>query len=154
MEQIKKVILIPRCVLSPGFKSSASISREEQEEIMKVLFDSETGIIQLPCPHLNSIIAGKETECSTTALVNSFIDKNRNGKVTKLYRKILKPVLSEIEEYRQQGIIFAGIVGVKGSPSCSLGIKMNDRKSEPGQYMKALVKSLDKKSFSINMADI
>lgn len=154
METTKKVILIPECVLTRGFKNNVNISREEQEEMLKVLFDLETGIIQLPCPHLYSIINDKKKECSNTTLVNSFIDKNKCSTVTKLYNKMLKPVLSEIEEYRQHGIQFAGLIGVKGSPSCSVGVRMNNQEGNPGQYMKALIKSLNEKSLRLNMADI
>lgn len=150
----RKVILIPHCVLTPGFNSSTNISRNELDEIIKVLLDSETGIIQLPCPHLSSIIAKNNGEYSKTTVEKTFIEGNKGNNYTNLYRKILKPVVSEIEEYRKLGVYISGLIGIKGSPICSVDTAIDNRNGNYGLFMKTLVKKLNEKSIKISMANI
>ncbi|MBI9061243.1 MAG: hypothetical protein JEZ14_04605 [Marinilabiliaceae bacterium] len=153
MKKMKKVILIPRCVFTPGFKSALQKSPEELEEITKVLIDSATRIIQLPCPHLESLTVADRTEC-TVISPKDFSNKYNGEYYLILYRKILKPVISTINHYQERGIQLTSIIGVKGSPSCSVSNIADNKNLNHGQFMRTLIKKLKEKSTEINMADI
>jgi predicted secreted protein len=150
----RKVILIPHCVLIPGINGNTNISRDELEEIIKVLLDSETGIVQLPCPHLSSIIAKNKGERSITTVENTLIKENKNNSYKKLYRKILEPVITEIEEYKKQGVEIIGVIGIKGSPICNVGVANDIQNKNFGLFMKILIERLHEKSIKIVMANI
>lgn len=151
----RKIILIPHCVLVHGFSNDTY--RDEIKEIMSVLLDTKTGIMQLPCPYLSSITDRNGGDaCTITETENSFIEYNKKNSDTKLYEKILCPVLSKIKEYKEQGIQVNGLIGVKGSPTCSTNTNSYNKKDTKtqGQFIKALLQELKEHSIAISMADI
>lgn len=154
IEKKRKVIIISPCVITSRFKSRNNSLHEELEEIVKLLFNSETEIIQLPCPHLLSIIASGNTGFSKKDIVKTFIEGNNNNDFTNLYGQMLAPIILEVERYRKQGIDICGLIGVKGSPSCSVNMAINNSDEDCGAFMKALVKGLNENSLTISMVDI
>jgi predicted secreted protein len=152
MDNNRKVILIPRCVLMPGFKNSSATSCDELKEMIKVLLDSETGIIQLPCPYLLAIISREKDGCIDDISVKTIAAENNNYMV--LYGEVLKPIILEIEEYRKHGAHFAGLIGVKDSPFCRVDFSNNIQTGNWGLFMKILVNKLNERSIALNMVNI
>ncbi len=157
MAENKKVILIPHCVLTKGFNNNTTTHRNEIEEIIKVLLDAQTGIIQLPCPHLFLKISESDSKIySATKENNSVDEKHKEGDHTKLYEKILSPIISEIKEYKKQGIQVVGLIGIKDSPDCSVNTSnCNEQNSQrSGAFIEILLQKLNFFFITINMADI
>lgn len=114
MAKNKKVILVSHCVLTSCFNNNG-FYRDEIDEIMKILLDTQTGIIQLPCPHLFLKISENNSKIDLEIKDKNSVDENQKKEDhAKLYEKILSPIISEIKEYKKQGIQVVGLVGIKG----------------------------------------
>ncbi len=109
----RKIIFVPHCLMAKRF---AFQNRSDTEEVLKVLFDFKTGIVQMPCPHLNFIM-NKEWEGKAG---QPFISEIMNKTPESFYDDIINPLLTQIENYRQLNFEIAGIIGVKGSPVCGI----------------------------------
>jgi predicted secreted protein len=151
MAEAKKTLLVPQCVLTRGLDRNKTGSYSELEEMLKVIKDSNAGIVQLPCPHLISIMK-QEVETHNQAInKNIFIKNNLTSTYTRLYHEMLIPVFQEIENCRKHGIQIAGLIGVKGSPCCSA---RNSKDGSVGEFMKVLVKELENRSINIEVVNI
>ncbi len=146
----QNLILLPHCILTSFLNENLQRSNKELLEIMDILIDSETGILQLPCPHLISTIALKNQTLNnadtSTENMTSVSDS-----LPKLYQAILEPIVSQIEEYQRHGTRITGVIGVKGSPKCSLKLSLN---KESIQFIKMLVTMLKEKGIIVPIADL
>jgi len=153
MEKKRKVIVIPQCILTPGFYNSSQKSPEERKEIIEVLLKAHTGIIQLPCPHLSAVYSQSYTELSKCITVE-FKNKHNSDFYLKQYHKMLKPIISKIEQCKKHGIQLAGLIGIKDSPCCSIHSSLGKDQKNDESYMQTLIQYLNKESISINMVNI
>lgn len=157
MSNNKKIILIAHCLLAKGFANSFS---SEMSEITKALLDSETGIIQMPCPHLFSLVNGDTPQRTMNNVKNScrveFFEEMRNGNPGDLYSGIIDSLVMQITEYKHHNISISGIIGVKNSPVCGVNnqIVKNKVPKKYGVFMDLLNKKLKDKKIIINMTDI
>lgn len=149
MRKYKKVLLIPRCVLTRGLDCKSTLDSSEAMEIMKVISDCKSAIIQLPCPHLMSIIENEKRMANHLQQLNEFSENNLVN--TKFYFRILTPVIKEIEECVKQGCQVFGLIGVKGSPSCSVKTL---RGQAEGEFVKVLINKLKERSIKVEAINI
>lgn len=149
MENQRKIILVAHCLLTKGFTKLFS---SEISEVVKVLSDNETGIIQMPCPHLCSLI-NKDTEKQSHC--SDFLEESTKNPVN-LYANIINPLLAQVEKYKEQKIEIAGIIGVKNSPICGVTNQNtgNSAQRNCGSFISFLDKELKSQKMKISMADI
>lgn len=148
---MKKAILVPRCVLTRGLDCKSDGSYHELEEVMKVIIDSKSGIIQLPCPHLESMIETEEDSYTHSIHANTFAESNLNNSYAQLYGRMISPVIKAIERCEKQGIRVIGLLGVKGSPCCST---KTSKDGTDGQFMKLLLRKMEERLIHIETANI
>ncbi len=135
----RKIILVPYCFMTKGFTPEA---RNSTEEVLKVLFDFKTGIVQMPCPHLVSLMNEDDKKKA-----EHIIKKNPRN----LYAGIINPLLIQIEKYKQMDFEITGLIGIKGSPVCGI---YNPTVKEYGSFIILLNKELRNRGIYLRMAVI
>ena len=144
MERSKKVIFVSHCILNQNTKSIGNVkSPETVKEVVSILADSDIGIIQLPCPQLES----------NTGLHRKAKTKDQYDK--KAYRasckKLSLSLLSQIENYMSKNYKVVGILGVEFAPSCAVNQLKNGTKIQPGKgiFIEEIEALMKKKRFQI-----
>jgi len=139
MERKKELLIIAHCILN----QNAVIKGWERasgpfSSIVKDILDQNLGIIQLPCPEFR--FAGEDRPPMTLQEYDT-PDYRRHC------RKLLEPVVDELEEYRNKGYLIKGIMGIEESPSC-------DGNRTPGIYMQELQGLLRDVGITVSVWDV
>ena len=143
----RKIILVPHCFMTKRF---ATCNNSDTEEMLKILFDFRTGLLQMPCPHLVSLINENNTEKTEHSPCAGFIHEIRQNPGS-LYAGIIAQLLIQIEQYKQFDFEITGIIGIKGSPVCGI---YNPAVKEYGSFITILDKELRNRGILLNMAVI
>lgn len=149
MTNNKKLILVPHCFTTKGFNPQF---RNEMNEIMQVLLNSEAGIFQMPCPHL--IMLMEKANYKSIEFNNGNINSDRSQELNSLYSKHLVSYLMQIDEYKKQGFEIAGLIGVSNSPVCALkNIEVESQKSQSA-FMDILKEQLEERDIHTCITNI
>ena len=152
-EQPKKAILIPSCVLTPGSRFCLNRPQEEIQEIIKVIQDSQTQVIQLPCPHMQALIS--EAEQLHPLLGRNTLSSNQHNKEAQLlFGRLLTPIMSELKVYQKANTLLTAIIGVKGSPYCSVKATNSKLNENAGLFIANLLEKLDKNADMLQQINI
>lgn len=81
------------------------------KEIIEFLIRKEIGIIQMPCPEL--AYAGVARQPQTR-------EQYDNARFRGCCRKIAEEIAKQMREYAEDGVKLKIVLGVDGSPSCSV----------------------------------
>jgi hypothetical protein len=81
--------------------------------LLEILESSEAGLVQLPCPEMEHL--GPHRPLGTDT-----VEQYDTPKYRVLCGKLSDKIISEIQAYRRAGYRVLGILGVEGSPSCSV----------------------------------
>ena len=116
---MKKIIFVSHCILNTASKVVLYDKEEmDSEEALRKRFlqkaiANDVMLIQLPCPEF-TLYGAKRWGHVSNQFDNIFFRKH--------CRKILTPILEQLEEYLANGEMFEvlGFVGVDGSPSCGV----------------------------------
>lgn len=161
---MKNLLIVSHCILNNAAKveqDEAELAEEYKirEELMQLILKKDVQLLQLPCPEF--IMYGSQR---WGHVKNQF----QHPFYMEQCRKILEPVLLQLQEYAQHVEKFhvLGIVSVEGSPNCGYhltcegewkgeigtdekriqdiqkSLKMTEN---PGVYMEVLEKELQKK---------
>lgn len=135
MQRSKQILIVSHCILNqntviPDEARAAGAVISAVEWAMKQGY----GLLQLPCPEFTFL--GLDRPPMTYEQYNT-------PEYRKHCREILKPVLSQAEDYIKNGYEIAGILGIQSSPSCdpTRGIFMEELTamfSEEGIKLKTL----------------
>jgi len=101
-------------------------------EIVEFLICREIGIIQMPCPEL--AYAGVARQPQTR-------EQNDNARFRGCCRKIAEEIANQMQEYAKGGVKLKIVLGVDGSPSCSVN-------KNSGIFMEELRLKLDERGIS------
>lgn len=137
-ERGKKVIFLSHCLLNENTRYLGGACRKAGiNELIDFLQDQEIGVVQMRCPEQITWggvlkkemlqgygISGTILNNFRKPYMKYFIWKTRNS-----YKKLAKTVVSEIKDYIDSGFEVAGIIGIKGSPSCGLSSSLDLLKS-------------------------
>jgi predicted secreted protein len=120
-----RLALVAHCLLNQNSRASGlAESSSVINEVLEFLIRYEIGIIQMPCPEL--VYAGAMRQPQTK-------DYYDNMPYKKHCRKIAEELANQIQKYAISGIKLKIVIGVDGSPSCSvnetLGIFMEKLRS-------------------------
>jgi predicted secreted protein len=137
-ERGKKVIFIAHCILNENTRYLGGAFRKGCiDEIVDELQKQGIGIVQLPCPEQKAwggIL--KKYMWYPIGLKNTHLYRVKSlflpffiWNTKRIYRKIAKEVVTEIEDYINSGFEVVGIIGIGGSPSCGVNITLDIKRS-------------------------
>ncbi|SBW10771.1 conserved hypothetical protein [uncultured Eubacteriales bacterium] len=115
----QKILFVSNCVLNTGAKVVMYNKEQmEAEESLRKRFlhqavDAQIQLVQLPCPEL-TLYGSRRWGHTKSQFNNPFFRAH--------CRKLLEPVLMELEEYlsNPQRFEVLGFIGIDGSPSCGV----------------------------------
>ncbi len=111
-ERARKIILVSHCLLNVNSKVEGICPFPGvHKELMQVLAEKDYGIIQLPCPEMTYFGISRWAHVRDQFDFPAFREH---------CSKLFKPVLDQIQDYRNNGYHIEGIIFVEGSPSCGL----------------------------------
>lgn len=123
------------------------------DEILKVLLDSGTGIIQMPCPHL-TLLWHKCKKNNSSENYHHLINSMKEYDLSTLYSGFLSPVFNMVEEYKKQEFEIVGLIGVKGSPTCEMKSIDKATSNNQGLFMEILKRKLKEITINTSMVNI
>ena len=105
----KKMVLISHCLCNTNSKVSGFSPRPAcEQDLLNVIFENGYGIIQLPCPE-NRVYGNRRWGQSREQFDNPHFRSQ--------CRKMLIPLIQEVEDYLKNGYRIAAVISVYGSPS-------------------------------------
>lgn len=115
----QKILFVSHCFLNDGAKLKNQDSlemekeRKKKREFLKKILDDGVEIIQLPCPEF--ILYGTDRWGHAASQFDTAFFRKES-------RKMLEPILLQIEEYLAHSDRFEiiGVLGINGSPSCGV----------------------------------
>jgi predicted secreted protein len=116
---MKKIVFVSHCILNVASKvvmyNQEEMDKEDdlRKDFLNKAINNDVQIIQLPCPEFTLYGAKRWGHVS-----NQF----NNVFFINYCRKILEPIIEQIQEYLDNPQMFKllGIVGIDGSPSCGV----------------------------------
>ncbi len=139
MIRSKKVIFISHCILNQNtVVCPLARAKGAYREIIKKIMECGIGIHQMPCPEFRKLglkrIPMSKTEYDTLEYRN-------------LCRSLAKDTANILKEYISNDYEIVGILGINGSPTCSItGIR--------GIFMEELFSLLEKEKIYLNKIDV
>lgn len=118
-------MFVAHCVLNQNSISDGTACFPgSNEKIVRALLDAKVGIVQMPCPELNCLGLDRDDPAGAQRPVleeNTRIRRalEQAGSQRKL-ETLVEQVVFQIEEYRKNGFIVLGIIGINRSPSCGV----------------------------------
>lgn len=112
MKRSHRIIVVSHCLLNANAKvRPLALYPGVLLDALRSYIEQGVGIVQLPCPE------------------SSYLGVNRWGMSREQYdhprfrrhcRRILTPVMDQLEAYRDSGCDIIGVVGADGSPNCGI----------------------------------
>lgn len=139
MNREKRLVLVAHCILNQN-----SVVREWERakgaynDVVRLLLDSDLGIIQLPCPEF---LYNGEARPPLTK------EEYDTPEYRSLCRQLAGPVVQQALEYQKNGYEITGLIGIEESPTCDTGIT-------GGVFMEELRAELLAESITLNAIDI
>ncbi len=149
MEEKKKVIFVPHCLLNvnvnPDYKEHYYSAIKE---LINLLTEAEISIVQMPCPEaefLGSIKREKQPK--------SFYSQK---KYRDFVKKLAKIIIKQVESYIKEGYKVIGILGIELSPSCGVYQVELGGKISPGRgvFIEELENEMRKKNFQVPIVGV
>ena len=157
----KKIIFLSHCILNQNSISDGTADFPGTNgEVLKLLIQSDTGIVQLPCPELLclGLDRGNPRGSEFPVLIeNTKIRKSLESTELKSKIKILvAQLIQQIEEYIINDFNVLGIIGIDRSPSCGVNTTSMNNKEVDGEgvFIKTLREELEKKNIHIKIIGI
>lgn len=114
MNRGKKVIVLAHCILNQNsVVYPYGRNMEEFKKFIMEALDKNIGIVQLPCPELKAYGLKRWGHVK---------DQFEYREMEDIIKKLLKPYVDEIINYKNNGYEIEGIYGIKGSPSCGISL--------------------------------
>lgn len=157
----KKIVLIAHCILNQNSISDGTADYPASiKEIVNYFIENDIGILQLPCPELNCLgldrgnIHGAEQPVvvENTRIRNAMVQVDSQERMYQL----VQHVVSQVEEYIENGFTIIAVVGMNRSPSCGVETTSMDDKEVEGEglFITALKCELDKRAIDLNYVGI
>jgi predicted secreted protein len=128
-----KIALVAHCLLNQNSRAMGLAKGSSAiKEIVEFLIQKEIGIIQMPCPEL--AYAGVSRQPKTK-------EQYDNARFRGYCRKIADEIANQMRKYAKGGVKLKIVLGVEGSPSCSVN-------KNSGIFMEELRLKLEKHGIS------
>lgn len=109
-----KVLFLAHCLLNQNAKVRGLADYPGAfEPLARILLKSGVGLVQLPCPEMACL--GPERPLGTDT-----IEQYDTPRYRSMCRKLAKSGARELKAYQNAGYKVLGVLGVEGSPSCSV----------------------------------
>lgn len=120
MKRSKKICLVTHCILNGNAKVEGLCSyKGAVKEVVELLINKDFGIIQLPCPEIN-LYGIKRWGHVKEQFDTPYFRENCIS--------LLKPIINQIEDYKNNGYEIALVLGIDGSPSCGINYTCSSKK--------------------------
>lgn len=133
-----KVIFLSHCLLNENTRYLGGACRKAGvDELIDVLQEKGIGMVQMICPEQKTWGGVLKREmlrgyCIKGTWLRPFLKIYMVfflWKIKRAYKKIARDVVSEMKDYIESGFEVAGIMGIKGSPSCGVSAALDLKKS-------------------------
>lgn len=112
VDRSRKLCLISHCLLNCNAKVEGPCRRKGPlKEVIYALIEKDYGIIQLPCPEM-TYYGMRRWGHVREQFDNPFFRKH--------CRRILEPVIEQLQDYLANNYTLDCVVAINGSPSCGL----------------------------------
>ncbi|WP_461613618.1 CD3072 family TudS-related putative desulfidase [Clostridium sp. Marseille-QA1073] len=120
MKRSKKICLVTHCILNGNAKVEGLCNyKGAVKEVVEFLMNKDFGIIQLPCPEIN-LYGIKRWGHVKEQFNTPYFRENCTS--------LLKPIINQIEDYKNNGYEIALVLGIDGSPSCGINYTCSSKK--------------------------
>ncbi len=150
----KKLVFAAHCLLNPNVKVPGTAKHAGVlGGLMKLLADQGLGVVQMSCPEAEHL--GLDRPLGTDSL-----EQYDTPDYRKACAKQAEVIRKQIESFQSQGIRVMAILGVEGSPSCSVVsvpmMKDGKRSMLPGAglFIQALEKTLGESGLTVPILGI
>ena len=134
----KSVIFVAHCILNQNSISDGTAEYPGSiKEIANLLYASQVGIVQMPCPELmclgldrGNIDGGACPVLQENTRIR--VSLSRSPAKDKI-RHLARDLVFQISEYRKYGFEILGIVGLNRSPSCGVDTTSKDNREVVGE---------------------
>ena len=160
-QRSKKIVLVSHCILNQNSISDGTADFPgTNESIVKLLMESNIGIIQLPCPELSclgldrgNVHGGERDVIVENTRIRQQLETDRSAK---MIQHLVDQTLFQIKEYINNGFSILGVIGINRSPSCGVQTtsKNNQEVIGEGVFMERLRQELEKNDIQIDMVGI
>jgi predicted secreted protein len=133
-----KIALVANCILNQNSRASGLAKRSSVvTEIVEFLALNEMGIVQMPCPELayTGVLRQPQTR-----------EQYDNAMFRRRCRKTAEEVANQVQQYEEHGVRLKLVIGVDGSPSCSV--------ADDAIFMSKLRLALNKRGISVPFYDV
>ena len=138
MLRSKKIIIVSHCILNQNSVVYPLARAKGALKFVKSLIDEGYGFIQLPCPELRHLGITRQPMNKVQYDTTEFRD----------FCKLLAlPIIDEIVMYINNGYIIEGIIGINGSPTCSIT-------TNRGIFMEEFLKESKMKEIELNYIEV
>jgi predicted secreted protein len=151
----KQVIFISHCLLNENARYfGGAFTAGMYKPTLDQIHAKGIGIIQMPCPEIHAwggpkkplLWLGLDIKDQWWYIFSKVILRVFLAHTKRIYRKMAKQVVQEIQNYMNAGIKVVGIVGIDGSPTCGVNWTLDlTRMDMFAQYKLA---SLDRDAFN------
>ena len=157
----KKIVLVSHCILNQNSISDGTADFPgTNASIVKLLMESNVGIIQMPCPELNclgldrgDVHGGERDVVAENTRIRHQLETKRSAEII---QHLVDQIIFQIKEYIKNGFSILGVIGINRSPSC--GVQTTSRNNQEvigeGIFMERLKQELEKNGIRINMIGI
>lgn len=137
-ERSKKVVFISHCILNENTRYFGGAFRKGcVDEVIDELKNQGIGIIQMSCPEQRAwggvlkrhLLRGVSSKNMRFYKYKKIFLPVFVWNTKRVFRKISKEIVKDIEDYLSSGFEVIGIVGVDGSPSCGVNFRLDMKKS-------------------------
>lgn len=119
-ERSRKLCLVAHCILNCNSKVEGPCHRKGAlKEVINALLEKDYGIIQLPCPEM-TYYGMRRWGHVKEQFDNPFFRKH--------CKKILEPIIDQINEYTMNNYTLDYVIAVNGSPSCGFDFSCSSHK--------------------------
>ena len=160
-QRSKKIVLVSHCILNQNSISDGTADFPgTNASIVKLLMESNVGIIQMPCPELSclgldrgDIHGGERDVVVENTRIRHQLESEQSAEIID---RLVDQVIFQIKEYLKNGFSILGVIGINRSPSCGVQTTSNNNQEVIGEgvFMERLEQALAKSDIHIDMVGI
>ncbi|MDD4311429.1 MAG: 2-thiouracil desulfurase family protein [Eubacteriales bacterium] len=160
-QRSKRIVFVSHCILNQNSISDGTADYPgTNASVLKLLMESNVGIIQLPCPELlclgldrGDICGGERDVVVENTRIRHQLENERSRETL---HRLVDQILFQIQEYIKNGFTIVGLVGINRSPSC--GIETTSKNDQEvcgeGVFIEVLKNELARNGIQIDMVGI
>jgi predicted secreted protein len=157
----KTVLFVAHCILNQNSTSDGTAGYPgPMREVMELLYESDLGIVQMPCPELlclgldrGNIDGSAYPVVEENTRIRMMMSRESAAGKVKL---LVQTIVFQISEYQKYDFDIRGIVGVNRSPSCGVDTTSKDSREVEGEgvFIEALRNELTRGGIHIEIVGI